>query len=68
MIIPYVDFNIGSRHLSRYDIGSLPDFLFIYESMLSIGPGLYKAIAAIKSSSELGFSFFRKFFIPGDSN
>ena len=66
--MPYVSFNIGSNDLWIYVTLTLPSFLLINSSIFSIGPGLYKAIAATKSENLSGFNFFKKFFIPSLSN
>ncbi len=39
-----------------------------YASMLTIGPGRYSALAAIRSSIRLGFILASTSFIPPDSN
>ena len=50
-----------------YIIFSSPCFLLIKLGIYSMGPGLYKAFIAIKSSKTVGFKSFRCFCMPGDS-
>ena len=40
----------------------------MYVGISSIGPGLNREFAAIRSSKTVGFKFFKKFLIPADSN
>ena len=59
---------MGSITGCGYSIFFLPCLRAIKSSILSIGPGRYKAFIAIKSSMTVGFSFFKNSRIPDDSN
>ena len=56
--------NLFAQHWMIY----LTPILLIYVGIFFIGPGLKRAIAAIKSENDDGFNFFKKLVIPTDSN